>query len=146
MIIFSSLKIHAVTAFFLVQTIFWTACSISVPGPKMPPTDVNVSETGPGSLLIEVVDYQAVPFASETYVQLTGIVVNNTGAGIQGVILTMTLHDSQGQPVAIAETYVAPTYLPANGQGRFEVVAMLKKTRNMAATRLVTVARRMSSY
>lgn len=117
------------------------ACTVTVPGSKQDPTDKDVSETGSGSLDIEVTDYSWRYLHGGSHISVSGTVVNNSSGPLHGVILACTLHDENGNPIAYGESYVAPTYLKPGGTGTFDFVAMSKRLSGIKATRLIIVAR-----
>ncbi|MDR1546418.1 MAG: hypothetical protein LBU12_06865 [Deltaproteobacteria bacterium] len=136
------------SALWLTTLFFLTACTavLSVPGDQQTPTDVDVAETGPGSLAVDVTDYAWAFLNDGAHIRITADVVNNTGGPIQSVIMRGVIHDQKGTPFAWGESYVSPTYLPPGGKGTIEIVAMSKKGRGVTSTRLITTAQRSSVY
>ncbi|MDR1486395.1 MAG: FxLYD domain-containing protein [Deltaproteobacteria bacterium] len=132
----------------LILLLLTAACPalLTVPGDDQEPTDHDVFESGPGSLPIDVIDYSWSFTNSNTHIRIAGTVVNNSPVPMQQITLLCTLYDQNGNPIAYGETYVVPTYLPVGGKGTFEFVALTKKERGIKATRLITVARTLSSY
>ncbi|MDR1297145.1 MAG: FxLYD domain-containing protein [Deltaproteobacteria bacterium] len=119
---------------------------ISVPGARQAPTNVDIPETGPGSLPVDVMEYSWEYLNGNTHVKISGTVANSSPGPIQGVNLYATLYDQGGTAIAYGETYVAPTYLAPGARGTFEFVALIKKPSGVTATRLVTVARPLSGF
>jgi hypothetical protein len=118
---------------------------LSVPGDQMPSTDFDISELAPGSLQTPVIDYNWSYSPGNTHIRVTGTVFNDTGGPVQGVILTAVLHDQTGAPIAYGQSYVSPTYLPVEGKGTFDFMALVKKESGVTATRLV-VSTKTSGY
>jgi hypothetical protein len=127
--------------------LFLAGCpySVSVPGDKLAPTESDVSELGPGSLPVEVTSY-AWEVWSGSHIRVYGEVVNNGPRPLQGVTLTGVLHDQSGAPVSFGECYVAPSYLPVGGTGKFEFVGLAKRVSGIGATRLVTTSKTLSAF
>jgi hypothetical protein len=120
--------------------------SLSAPGGAKGPTDTDIAETGPGSLPVDVLDYTWSYISNNTGVRISGTVINSSGKPIQGVNLLCVLYDQKGNPIASGDTFVAPTYLKPGARGTFDLLANIKKTSGLTATRLVTVARPLSGY
>jgi hypothetical protein len=125
-----------------------TACpqALSVPGDQQLATNVDISETAPGSLPLNVLDYRWQYINGNTHVKISGTVINSSMSPIQGAVLQATLYDQTGTPVAYGETYVAPTYLASGARGTFDFAAIVKKSKGITATRLVTFARPISGF
>jgi hypothetical protein len=119
---------------------------LTVPGSRMPPTEYDISETGPGSLPVDVLNYDWSYTNGNTHVRISGTVINNSDRSIHGVLLHATLYDQNGAPTAFGETYVTPTYLEPGQLGAFEFMATVKRSSGMKATRLVTVASPLAGF
>jgi hypothetical protein len=118
-----------------------TACSqmVYVPGEQMPPTDRDIAHVGPGSLKIDVANYQWSYINGNTHIRVTGNVINNTGQNVQSVTLSGILYDQDGTPIAYGTSYIYPTFMRPGGQGSFEFVGLTRRERGLKFTRLVTV-------
>jgi hypothetical protein len=137
---------RALALLLLAAAALLVAGCVTVPGERQAPTSVDVAETGPGSLKVDVTDYSWSYLTGNTHIRVSGNVVNNSGVPIQGVSLYATLHDQNGAPIAFGESYVAPTYLNPGATGTFEFTALAKRERGLKATRLVTIARPLAGY
>lgn len=134
--------------FLVVSVLALTGCPqlLSVPGSKMPPTEYDISETGPNSLPVEVLSYHWEYTNGNTHVRISGTVINNSDQNIHGVSLLATLYDQNGSPTAFGETYVTPTFLKPGAIGSFDFVATIKRASGLKATRLVTVAKPLAGF
>ncbi|MDR1080713.1 MAG: FxLYD domain-containing protein [Deltaproteobacteria bacterium] len=117
------------------------AMMLSVPGEKMAPTQIDISELGPGSLNTPVLDYKWVYNSSNTHVRITGTIMNDTDAPIQGVVVSAVLYDQDGSPIAYGQSYLSTSYLQPGGKGDFEFMALVKREKGVTATRLVVTTR-----
>jgi hypothetical protein len=121
-------------------------CGASIPGEKQSPTTVDISEMGPGSMKLEVINYRWSYLPGQKHVSISGTVVNNTGAPVNGAMISATLYDQNGTPVAYGDSYVRPTYLKEGASGSFDFMTSIIKPRGITATRLITVARPQAGF
>ncbi|MDR2349908.1 MAG: FxLYD domain-containing protein [Deltaproteobacteria bacterium] len=143
----STKRFSAATAGLVSVLVFLAGCSaaLSVPGEKMPPTEIDVSELTPGSVSMPVLAYKWNYFNGTSHVRVTGTVINATGAPVHGARLQGILYDQDGTPIAYGDSFVTPSYVPANGKGTFDFSGLVKRESGVTHTRLVVTVRT-SSY
>jgi hypothetical protein len=108
----------------------------------MPPTETDIAELSPDSLKAPVVDFKWTYLNGDSHIRVSGTVVNISGEAIHGARLRGILYDQKGEPIANGDSFVNPSYLPVNGKGSFEFVAMVKKKQSeVTHTRLVATIR-----
>ncbi|MDR1038392.1 MAG: FxLYD domain-containing protein [Deltaproteobacteria bacterium] len=120
-----------------------TGCAslLDVPGEKMAPTQIDIAELGTGSLNTPVIDYKWVYNSSNTHIRISGTIMNDTEAPLQGITVQGTLYDQDGNPLAYGTSYLNTSYLQPGGRGDFEFMALAKRERGVTTTRLVVVTR-----
>jgi hypothetical protein len=100
----------------------------------------------PESLKVLVLDYAWQYLPGGNHIEIHGTVVNGEEKPLQGVMLSLRLHDQAGRPLAYAETYVAPTYLAPGAKGTFSVMALIERKKGVTHTRLISNAQTRTAY
>jgi hypothetical protein len=119
---------------------------LTVPGEQAPPTEIDISELGPGSLQTPVVDFTWAYTPGNSHIQVAGTIINESGRPLQGILLTGVLYDQTGNPIAYGTSFVTPTYLPPGEKGTFSLTALVKREKGVTHTRLIVSTRTTSPY
>ncbi|MDR2405456.1 MAG: DUF3426 domain-containing protein [Deltaproteobacteria bacterium] len=134
-------------AALLALSVTLAACgAFTPPGGQVPPTDTDISEMSPHSLKVPVMDYGWTYLPGNNHISIQGTVVNGEERPLQGVILSLTLYDQNGSPIAYGETYVSPSYLTPGAKGTFSVMSLVSRQKGVTHTRLITNAQTRSIY
>jgi hypothetical protein len=120
--------------------ILLTSCFGSGPRAPEATSDRDYAEMAPGSLEIQVAEYNWAYQGDGEFIRVVGKVVNQTGSPIQAVRLTGALYDQSGRSLTIGDCFVTPTYLPAGAIGNFEFLGRASRKRGVTFTRLITSA------
>lgn len=119
-------------------TAMLTACGTRNYGYK-PPTEVDVFERAPVGEKIDITDFKW-KYLPNNRIQVTGTAKNNSGKALNGVTLFAMLFDEKGKAVAMGESFINPSQLPAGGQGSFKIEAQTDRPKGIKHLRLLTNA------
>lgn len=122
--------------FCLAAVLALSACSGVYEGLK-PPTKVDVAEKAPVGLDIEVTDFKWT-YMPGGQIQVTGRVVNKSGASQTDLNLFAMLFDEKGRAVAMGETRVSPSTLAGGQQGDFQLTVATSRPKGINHIRLLT--------
>ena len=120
---------YGLPALALVAALGVGACAQPAVSGLKPPTRVDIAESAPVGLRVEVRDFQWVYWSSGQGLVVTGKVRNNTGRLQQPVFLYALLFDETGLGVGLGEAKVSPAALPAGAEGDFRLSVKTSRTR-----------------
>ena len=114
------------------------------PHPKVanlpPKLEADDFQTAEGSLAVDVEYFNWNYFNDNVHLRVTGTVRNNTGEPQQSVTLYVTMTDENHRKIGYGSSRIAPTYLPPDATGTFEVTVMPKNSSNIKYLKLETNA------
>lgn len=97
------------------------ATTESVPsGPIVFERDSTVRENPEQGLDLKLLKFEWVYLTSTDQLKIQGWVQNQSGDAVQGGRIIIQAFDQFNYPLGQTETYLDPTYIPAEGRGRFD--------------------------
>ncbi len=106
-----------------------------------PEITADVAEMAENGLEMPVMAFDWAYYHDGSHIKIKGVVRNNTGQPQQAVTLYVDVFSERGEHLGTASSFVGPTYLPAGGEGSFDVTIMPLGKREAVNLRLVTSAR-----
>ena len=122
---------HLHSAVWALAAALLTGACAAPPSPGLkPPTRVDVAESAPISLRIEVRDFQWAYSGAGDRLLVTGRVKNDTGRPQPMVYLYAMLFDETGLAVGLGEALVSPAPLSAGAEGSFHLSVRTSRPRH----------------
>ncbi len=103
--------------------------------------EMDFAERAPGSLAVDVLDYNWAYVNNGAHIRIMGRALNSSGEPLQAVVLNAALYDDRGRLLAQGSSYITPTYLKPGAMGEFEFITAARREGRVARTRLETNCR-----
>lgn len=100
-----------------------TGCRRGEPEPSGPivfELDSAVLYADAKGLNLEVTDFKWRYIENTDQIRLTGSVINKSGKPLQSIRIFVAAFDQFNYPLGESETYISPTYIPPDSEGRFD--------------------------